>query len=69
MSYRSFSGNQIVMLLTLHFNFFPTVFLRKEKNTEKKKGRKEGGSGVEERGRKQYFKKEKNRKKTLGFFI
>lgn len=55
MSYRSFSGNQIVMLLTLHFNFFPTVFLRKEKNTEKKKGRKEGGSGVRRKRKETIF--------------
>ena len=45
MSYRSFSGNQIVMLLTLHFDFFPTVFLRKEKNTEKKKDRRKEAVG------------------------
>lgn len=43
-NFRSFSGNQIAMLLTLCFNLFPKTFLKKDREGEgegKTDGRKE----------------------------
>lgn len=44
-NFRSFSGNQIGILLTLYFNLFPKTFLKKDserKEEGKTDGRKEG---------------------------
>lgn len=44
-NFRSFSENQIGMLLTLYFNLFPKTFLKKDREREeegKTDGSKEG---------------------------
>lgn len=73
--YRSFSEDQIDMLLTLYFDFFPTAFLRKERKKqreeerkiEKKKGRQKGrrqGGGKKEEEGKENFKRKRMKRKS-----